>query len=131
MSPRNTAAAIIKLMKDSSCHTLLTTQHTLRPLLDDISSQLASSDPEYGFDVIEVPLLSAIFPKLGGETHDDSFQEYPDGPSPTLSDVTIFSHSSGSTGLPKTVALTVKSMVDWASFRAHSFYYYNVCKRPF
>ena len=120
MSPRNTAAAIIKLMKDTSCHRLLTTQHTLRPLIDDIRSQLFSADPNYALQIDEVPLLSTIFPRLGNETYEDDFTAYPTGPRPPLDDVMLYLHSSGSTGLPKTVPQTFKAMVDWASFRASS-----------
>lgn len=121
MSPRNTAEAIIKLVKDTSCHRLLTTQHMLRSLVDDIRSQLSSSDSKYALQIDEVPSLSVIFPKLGSEDSEDAFQAYPTGPHPLLDDIMLYLHSSGSTGLPKTVPQTFKAMVDWASFRSSSF----------
>lgn len=117
MSPRNTAAAIIKLMKDTSCHRLLTTRHTLQSLIDDIQAQVALSDPNYALQVDEVPAISTIFPELGNEKVEDPFQEYPSGTCPSLDDVLLYLHSSGSTGLPKTIPHTFKSMVDWASLR--------------
>lgn len=115
MSPRNTAAAIIKMMKDTSCHRLLTTQHTLSSLVNDIQNQLALSDPDYGLHIDEVPQMSAVFPKLGEERLNDPFEAYPDIERPPLTDVILYLHSSGSTGLPKTVPQTFKSMVDWAN----------------
>jgi acyl-CoA synthetase (AMP-forming)/AMP-acid ligase II len=117
MSPRNTAAAIIKLMKDTSCHRLLTTRHTLQSLIDDIQAQFALSDPNYVLQIDEVPAISTIFPKLGNEKVEDPFQEYPSGTRRGLDDVLLYLHSSGSTGLPKTIPQTFKSMVDWASLR--------------
>ncbi len=119
MSPRNTAAAIIKLMKDTSCHRLLTTQHTLRSLIDDIRGQLLSANPTYALQIDEVPLLSTIFPKLGNEKSEDDFHAYPAGPRPLLSYVIFYLHSSGSTGLPKTVPQTHKAMIDWSNFRSY------------
>ncbi|KAF8954562.1 hypothetical protein BDZ97DRAFT_1975945 [Flammula alnicola] len=116
MSPRNTAASIIKLLKDTSCHRLLTTYHTLRPLVDEIRSELTSSDPLYAFTVDEVPPVQEIFPKLGRESLEDPFEEYPHGVRPPIDDILLYLHSSGSTGFPKTIPQTFKSMVHWASF---------------
>ncbi|KAF8956587.1 acetyl-CoA synthetase-like protein [Flammula alnicola] len=115
MSPRNTAAAIIKLLKDTSCHRLLTTYQTLRPLVDDTRSELAASDPSYIFTVDEAPPFQDIFPKLGREKAEDPFQEYPSGARAPIDDVLLYLHSSGSTGFPKTIPQTFKSMVHWAS----------------
>lgn len=117
MSPRNTSAAIIKLMKETSCHRLITTKQTLQPLIHDIESDLESLDPAYTLCIEEVPPLHEIFPRLGRETREDPFDPYPRGVRPPLDSVSMYIHSSGSTGLPKTVPQTFKSMVHWASFR--------------
>jgi acyl-coenzyme A synthetase/AMP-(fatty) acid ligase len=117
MSPRNTATAIIKLLQDTSCHRLLTTQETLRLLISEITSELSSSHSSYDLSFEEVPPLLDIFPKLGHEKEEDAFQPYPSGVRPPLDDVLIYLHSSGSTGFPKTIRQTFKSMVHWASFR--------------
>jgi len=117
MSPRNTAAAIIKLLRDTSCHRLLTTQETLRPLITEISSELSSSDSSYDLSIEEVPPLLDIFPELGHEKEEDPFQPYPSGVRPLVEDVLIYLHSSGSTGFPKTIRQTFKTMVHWASLR--------------
>lgn len=117
MSPRNTATAIIKLMKETSCHTLITTKQTLQPLIRDIESELQSLDSTYPLCIEEVPPLHEIFPRLGHEKAEDPFDPYPRGIRPPLDSISMYIHSSGSTGLPKTVPQTFKSMVHWASFR--------------
>ncbi|KAF4610030.1 hypothetical protein D9613_010647 [Agrocybe pediades] len=116
MSPRNTAAAIVKLMHDTSSHRLITTCETLKTLIDEIKSTFATSDPSYDVSVEEVPPLSAIFPKLGEERLEDPFEQYPRGERPALDDVMWYLHSSGSTGMPKTIPQTFRSAVHWASF---------------
>lgn len=65
----------------------------------------------------EMPSLSEIFPKLGEERLDDDFEAYPAGSRPSLDNVMMYLHSSGSTGFPKTVPQTFRSMVQWAFFR--------------
>ncbi|KAF9475758.1 putative aminoadipate reductase [Pholiota conissans] len=102
ISPRNTAAAIIKLLKDTSCHRLLTTYQTLGTLVDQIRSELATSDPTYSL-------------KIDEESAEDPFEEYQTGTSAPLDDVLMYLHSSGSTGFLKTIPQTFRSMVHWAS----------------
>ncbi|KAF8901181.1 acetyl-CoA synthetase-like protein [Gymnopilus junonius] len=116
MSPRNTAAAVIKLMKDTACHRLITTRETLRPLIDEITAEVSKEETPYSLSIEEVPPLAEIFPNLGIETAEDPFEPYPTAPRPPLDDVMLYLHSSGSTGWPKTVKQTFRSMVHWASF---------------
>ena len=71
MSPRNTAAAIIKMMRDVSCHRLLTTQETLKPLLDEIKAGLSKDQTPYPLSIEEVPPFLTIFPMLGQEASTD------------------------------------------------------------
>lgn len=117
MSPRNAAAAIIKMMKETNCHRLLTTYQTLRPLVDEINNTLKSTEPSFELLVDEVPPLFDIFPKLGKETAEDPFVEYPTGPRLPLDDVLLYLHSSGSTGFPKTITQTFRTMLHWAGMR--------------
>jgi len=120
MSPRNTAEATINLLKESSCHRLLTTRTTLKPLLDQIQAELASSDPDFALSIEEVPPLHEIYPKLGHENEQDPFEPYPAGPRPSLDDICAFVHSSGSTGLPKTIPQSYRVFIYWSSFRAYA-----------
>ncbi|PPQ80241.1 hypothetical protein CVT25_003501 [Psilocybe cyanescens] len=117
MSPRNTAAAIIKMLKETDCHRLLATQQTLKSLLANIKSELAEKSPGFELTVEEMPAFYDVYPKLGQETKDDPFEEYPRPlVRPPLDNVMLYLHSSGSTGFPKSIAETFKIMVHWASF---------------
>jgi acyl-coenzyme A synthetase/AMP-(fatty) acid ligase len=122
MSPRNTAEATIKLLKETSCHRLLVTGTTLKPLIDQVRAKLASSDPDFVVSIEEVPPLLEIYPKLGHEKEEDPFEPYPAGPRPSLDDICIYLHSSGSTGLPKTIPQTFWTIAHWSSFRSSACY---------
>ncbi|KAH9475986.1 putative NRPS-like protein biosynthetic cluster [Psilocybe cubensis] len=108
MSPRNTPAAIVKLLNETSCHRLITTQETLRPLLDEIKAELPSLVIE------EAPPLFDIFPRLGHEKLDDPFEPYSQGPRAHMDEVAMYIHSSGSTGMPKTIAQTTRILMEWS-----------------
>lgn len=126
MSPRNTAAAIIKMLKEVGCHRLLTTQETLKSLVSDIKTELARDSPGFELAVEEMPPIREIYPKLGHETKDDPFQEYPKPPvRPPMDNVLLYLHSSGSTGFPKSIAETYKIISHWASFREQILHYYR------
>ncbi|KAF8154594.1 hypothetical protein B0H34DRAFT_783744 [Crassisporium funariophilum] len=117
MSPRNPAAAIVKLLNDTSCHRLITTRETLQPLINDIQTELSSSQPSFTLSIEEVPLLSDIFPKLGCERLEDPFEPYPSAAvRPSMNDLLLYLHSSGSTGFPKSIPHTYKAMLHWAHF---------------
>ncbi|KDR77645.1 hypothetical protein GALMADRAFT_1326492 [Galerina marginata CBS 339.88] len=121
MSPRNTAAAIIKMLKETSCHRLLTTQDTLKSLVTEIKTSLARDSPGFELLVEEMPPFHEIYPKMGRETKDDPFEEYPKpAVRPHLDNVLLYLHSSGSTGFPKSIAETFRIMCHWASFRKYT-----------
>lgn len=119
MSPRNTPAAIVNLLKKTSCHRILTTTHTLHPLITGILAEIAAHDPEFTLVVEEIPTLSEIYPKLGKETAEDPFEEYPENPAgrAPMSNLVMYLHSSGSTGFPKAIPQTHLIMSHWAAFR--------------
>ncbi|KAF8955032.1 acetyl-CoA synthetase-like protein [Flammula alnicola] len=117
MSPRNIAPAIIKMLKEVNCHKLLTTQETLKTLVSEIKADLAKDSPEFALEVLEMPPLSKIFPKLGHEKPEDPFEEYPKvAVRPALDDALLYLHSSGSTGFPKSIKETFRIICHWASF---------------
>nr|F8P9P5.2 RecName: Full=Adenylate-forming reductase Nps11; AltName: Full=Benzoic acid reductase; AltName: Full=Nonribosomal peptide synthase-like enzyme 11; Short=NRPS-like [Serpula lacrymans var. lacrymans S7.9]ANX99775.1 benzoic acid reductase [Serpula lacrymans] len=112
MSPRNSAAAVSNLLLKTSCHRLITTQHSLQPLLDGIKSELGS----FNFSFQDVPCLAHIYPKLGLETIDDPFEPFPARPSrPSASEVMMYLHSSGSTGFPKAIPQTHQTVIHWCA----------------
>jgi acyl-coenzyme A synthetase/AMP-(fatty) acid ligase len=120
MSPRNTAAAIIKMLKETSCHKMLTTQETLKSLVSEIKLGLEgdTGTGSYHLEIIEMPPLSNVFPRMGVENIDDNFDEYPKAPTrPSLDQTMLYLHSSGSTGMPKSIRQSFRAMCNWAALR--------------
>jgi len=118
MSPRNTPAAIANLLILSSSHRLLATCATLSDLIKDVKAEIFAKDPTYELLIEELPALDVIFPRLGLESEGDSFIPYPDiKVRPALSEVCMYLHSSGSTGLPKVIPQTHKALINWAGSR--------------
>ncbi|KAF7341008.1 Acetyl-CoA synthetase-like protein [Mycena sanguinolenta] len=107
ISHRNTTAAIFHLLKNTGSHCVLTTMGSRR-LVETVATDNA------GYDLLmkDIPLLGQIYPYLGHETIEHPFVPYP---SPTTSissdDVTLYLHSSGSTGLPKPIPQTHRNLI--------------------
>lgn len=119
ISPRNSSAAVVKLLKETDCHRIVSTSVTMKPLLDGINQQLVNEGQTFSVDVEEVPPLNVVFPFLGAESEADPFSPYPGYPMrPELSSVALYLHSSGSTGLPKTIPLTQRNILHWARLPA-------------
>ncbi|KAJ7807640.1 hypothetical protein B0H13DRAFT_2482908 [Mycena leptocephala] len=74
ISPRNSAAGIFQLLCASSCHRIIATCVTLAPLLAGLKKHIAEADPDFELDIQEMPPLGQIYPNLGAETPDCSFQ---------------------------------------------------------
>ncbi|KAF8878948.1 putative aminoadipate reductase [Infundibulicybe gibba] len=116
ISPRNTPAAVVQLLKASHCHRLVTTRTTLRPLIEGIIAEL-HHDPGFSLVIEEVPPLDVIYPRIGAETALDPFKPYPPPPTrPSLDDIALYLHSSGSTGFPKAIPQTHRMLSHWSSF---------------
>ncbi|GAW08556.1 Linear gramicidin synthase subunit D [Lentinula edodes] len=119
ISPRVTPAAVINLLQTSGCHRILSTQNTLKELLQGVENELtttASPDGAYPVNIEEIPSLQELYPKLGREQQQDPFEPYPAPLSyPKEEDIAIYLHSSGSTGLPKVIALSHSTLINgWA-----------------
>lgn len=115
MSPRNSAPAIVKMLKEVSCHKLLTTQETLKSIVTEVVDLLEKDN--YALEIVEMPPLYEIFPRLGVETAADPFEEYPKAAvRPGLDDAMLYLHSSGSTGFPKSIKETYRIFCHWAAF---------------
>ncbi|KAG6835248.1 putative NRPS-like protein biosynthetic cluster [Arthromyces matolae] len=114
ISHRNSPEAIINLFQKTACYRLITTNTTLKPLIDAIRDQVANT-PLSELEIKEVPSLATAYPNLGHELIDDPFERYPNSVGrPLKDDVCIYLHSSGSTGLPKAVAQTHSAWQNWA-----------------
>ncbi|KAJ6591051.1 hypothetical protein DFH09DRAFT_891898, partial [Mycena vulgaris] len=119
ISPRNSAAGIFQLLRDSSCHRIIATCITLGPLLAGIKKHIAEFDPEFVLTIEEIPSLGQIYPNLGAETSNFPFQPYSKQISrASLDDIGLYMHSSGSTGLPKTIAQTHRALMQWSTLPA-------------
>ncbi|KAG6818278.1 putative NRPS-like protein biosynthetic cluster [Arthromyces matolae] len=114
ISHRNSPEAIINLLQKTACYRLITTNITLKPLIDAIRDQVANT-PLSELEIEEVPSLATAYPNLGHELIDDPFERYPNPVQrPLKDDVCVYLHSSGSTGLPKAVAQTHSAWQNWA-----------------
>lgn len=112
MSPRNSPAAVVNMMRKVGCRRLIATRHSLAPLLVGISAELAEVQIE------DLPTLAYAYPELGKETANTPFVPYPKGGTRPLKDnVMFYLHSSGSTGFPKPIPLTNISAVHWCIMR--------------
>ena len=101
---------------NSSAHRLVATCETLRDLIKDVKATIFAMDPTYELSIEELPAFDIIFPRLGVETKEDPFIPYPLIESrPAISDVCMYLHSSGSTGLPKTIPQTNGTLLNWAA----------------
>ena len=109
ISPRNSPEAILSMLQKTSCTRILTTS----PSLGGLISQVIALAP---FKVEESPTISQCYPFLGHETASHSFESYP-----ALSDeldldrVIFYLHSSGSTGFPKPIPQTSRTVLSWFS----------------
>jgi acyl-CoA synthetase (AMP-forming)/AMP-acid ligase II len=102
----------------SSSHRLVATCETLHNLMKDVKAAVFAKDPTYELLIEELPALDVIFPRLGIESEQDPFIPYPTiEPRPAMSEVCMFLHSSGSTGLPSTIPQTHESLLNWAATR--------------
>ncbi|KAF8871770.1 putative aminoadipate reductase [Infundibulicybe gibba] len=117
MSPRNSPAAVVNLLRNTGCHRMIVTQATINPLIDGIQSLLLATDPTFSLKIEEVPAIRDIYPRLGSETKGDPFTAYPPATvRPQPQELCIYLHSSGSTGFPKSIPLSYRTVQDWCLF---------------
>lgn len=98
------------MMKKIDCSRILTLYHVHQILIDGVREQ----DPGFAFTVDEIPIISYAFPKLGCEVEVDPFEPYPQAASRPEPDVlSIYLHSSGTTGFPKPIPQSYKVQIHW------------------
>ncbi|KAJ7210009.1 putative aminoadipate reductase [Mycena pura] len=115
MSPRNSPTATVKLLTDVGSCQVFTTPFTLAPLLNEVEQIFHNSGRT--LKVVEIPRTDSVFPKLGKETFADHFKPFEPMRDAELSSVAFYLHSSGSTGLPKTIPQTQESILNWCAFQ--------------
>ncbi|KAJ7754149.1 hypothetical protein DFH07DRAFT_743950, partial [Mycena maculata] len=120
VSPRNSPAAILHLLRASSCHRIVATCVTLAPALARLQKHLADADPDFALNIQEIPSLQQIYPNLGAETLDCSFQPYSETQNcPQLDNIFMYIHSSGTTGFPKAIPQTYRQLKYWRTSRKY------------
>ncbi|EPQ57834.1 acetyl-CoA synthetase-like protein [Gloeophyllum trabeum ATCC 11539] len=114
ISPRNSAPAIHNMLSKTGCHRLLTTKAFLKPLLESCQAEFAGKGCELEID--EIPAFMDVYPLLGKETANDPFEPFVlEDWNPAMDDVTLYLHSSGSTGFPKPIPQTHRTVLHWCS----------------
>jgi acyl-CoA synthetase (AMP-forming)/AMP-acid ligase II len=105
ISPRNSPVAICHILRSVSAHRLVVTEAFLGPLVYEVVNAMKLS--EYDLKVHELPQLPTVYPHLAHETANDSFTPIALPPrGKALDGTTLYIHSSGSTGLPKSIPIT-------------------------
>ncbi|KZP17473.1 putative aminoadipate reductase [Athelia psychrophila] len=113
IAPRNSAEAVVLMLQKSGCHRILTTSATLGPLISQIKA-LTPADSAITFE--DAPTVSQCYPYLGQEMHSHPFLSYPPPQAPLdLDQLLFYLHSSGSTGFPKPIPQTSRTLLGWCS----------------
>ncbi|KAJ6561610.1 hypothetical protein B0H19DRAFT_1233577 [Mycena capillaripes] len=113
------APAAAHLLRKTSCHRLLTTSVTLAPLLRGIQDELEQSDPDFVLAIEEIPSLSQLYPHLVPGTASFGYAAYVPTPNkPSLEETCLYLHSPGTTGFPKPIAHTHRTLLHWSRFDA-------------
>jgi acyl-coenzyme A synthetase/AMP-(fatty) acid ligase len=115
VSPRNSAPGVASLLQRTNCHRVFASNSTIpEGLTTDVQRELSSQG--FFVDIQEIPSISTIYPYLGKEDETVQFGAYyPTRKQRALDEVAIYLHSSGSTGFPKPIPhtfRTVKTFID-------------------
>ncbi|KZP16286.1 putative aminoadipate reductase [Athelia psychrophila] len=112
IAPRNSAEAVVSMLEKSACTRILTTSASLDPLI----AQIKALTPTGSLRFDDAPTGAQCYPHLGQETCSDPFTPYPEFQTPlALDQVLFYLHSSGSTGFPKPVPQTSRTLLGWCS----------------
>ncbi|KAJ3537775.1 hypothetical protein NM688_g6625 [Phlebia brevispora] len=110
ISDRNSPAAIAHLLKQTSSHRLIS-QPSLSSLVEATRQNLGSEC--YALQVDQIPDLYDTFPSIAPGRTVKPVEPYPAVTRPPRTNVVLYLHSSGSTGLPKVVPHTDVTILDW------------------
>jgi acyl-coenzyme A synthetase/AMP-(fatty) acid ligase len=99
------------MLQKTDCHRILTTPRSENTTMDALIDAIREECPSnFSLSVEYILHPDAIYSRLGRESHDDTFEAYPPKKR-SLEDVAIYLHSSGSTGFPKPIPETFKTIL--------------------
>ena len=113
MSPKNSIPAIVSLFDRTSCQRVIA-EPSFTPILSVVEEELSSKGIQLKVD--HLPELYDVFPQLREGDSEPSRTEKPFPPFQkprAMTDVVFYLHSSGSTGLPKPIALRGVQTLQW------------------
>ncbi|KAJ7056386.1 putative aminoadipate reductase [Mycena amicta] len=117
LSHRNSELALIHLLETTNVHRILTTRGSLVQSIDSLTGQRSTWD----LSLEDIPTLAQMYPLLGRETSQDAFTPYPQPTDkPSLEEPAFYLHSSGSTGLPKPIPLSHRSIISFAALETYT-----------
>ncbi|KZP16234.1 acetyl-CoA synthetase-like protein [Athelia psychrophila] len=113
VSPRNSPEAILSMLTKIGCHRIVTTSASLEALMSEV---VALKPAGYDLTIENAPMISQCYPQLGHESATDPFTPYPEPAAPLgLDTVFMYIHSSGSTGFPKPIPNTSRTLLSWCA----------------
>lgn len=108
MSPKNSLPALVNLLVKTGCHHIIT-QPDSASLVEMVRFEL--EEKQFRLHTYDLPAFQEIFPAFT-KAGDFPVKLFPRPSSPhDLEDIVLYSHSSGSTGLPKPIAHRHNSMI--------------------
>lgn len=126
LSPRNSPEAIVHMLEKTDCHRMIS-HSLLAPLNAAVEAQLAAKNYPIQFE--QLPSITTIFPAIKSKDPNDSPDAavYPSDPNPyKLNDIVLYLHSSGSTGFPKPIPQTQKTILHWCCSRTRTSHSYSM-----
>jgi acyl-CoA synthetase (AMP-forming)/AMP-acid ligase II len=111
MSTRNSVEGICFMLESTSCRRIVA--HPINsPLIQQVQADMTKKGIELQVDVL--PALHDVFPSLSGSSEALETVPYPASEKAIdLNDHCLYIHSSGSTGLPKSVHFTYIRTLQW------------------
>ncbi|GJF00095.1 acetyl-CoA synthetase-like protein [Phanerochaete sordida] len=111
MSPRNTPQGVCHMLETVGC-TRIVAHTTTAGLVREVQDEMKTKGIEVRVE--ELPRLTTVFPKLGGDANAAAVAPYPKSSAATdMRANTLYIHSSGSTGFPKSVPFTRRRLLQW------------------
>ena len=99
------------MLQKTNCHKVIFNP-PVHGLVSAVHSILAKDN--YSLEQTELPALHSVFPSLAGE--EKVVKTFPSHrTTPSVDDVVMYIHSSGSTGFPKPIPQTHRILLQWCT----------------